>query len=166
MKYVWSLKDEEIPLRVLAIDPGKTTGVAVVTTADHSFTDPGVLVGSWELTFSDLVHLLHEQVPLADAIAVERFTLGPQTLSNSKDGAISALEAIGAVRAAREWHNPEVPMLLQSAAIAKRMADNDTLRAIGLWTVGTKGHALDATRHAVLYLVGHGWRPENLLIKA
>jgi hypothetical protein len=51
----------------------------------------------------------------------------------------------------------------QSPADAKAMFSNEKIRKLEYWHKGGEGHALDAIRHALLYMVKKGWNPTRLL---
>jgi hypothetical protein len=153
-----------MPKYVLAIDPGKTTGMALFSREDAS--EP-VLVWSKEL----------EQEEVADAvrgvlwapeirqhvdIVCERFIINAQTVRNSQ--APYSLEVIGIVKQClKDNGRPMDDIYFQAPADAMSMFDNKKLKKLDYWHVGGGGHALDAIRHALLRLVKTGWKPVGLL---
>lgn len=57
----------------------------------------------------------------------------------------------------------EVSFTLQQPS-QKDFAPNPRIKALGFWHKGGGGHALDAIRHGIIYLVmQHKWRPAALL---
>jgi hypothetical protein len=161
--------------RVLAIDPGKMTGVAytnydpdtntvkIITTAELSILEgdnmehPEYLRGMIKLWPG----LAGAEYPTR--IVVERFTITPQTGKKSQE-AKAALETIGAVKLmCREAGYPLDAIVWQSPAEAKSGWDNPKLRRCGLWHRGGAGHALDGLRHAATYMVSIGWNDPRMI---
>lgn len=147
---------------LISIDPGKASGFAVL---DYTDLDNIKIIYSDELeqyeTSETVENLLTEEVDAEYEIVMEKFTITSQTGKNS-NGENWSPEIIGSVRylAQREG----VPFAIQTPAEAKNFVPNDRLKAIGIWHKGGEGHARDALRHGVLYLVKNkGWRPEGLL---
>lgn len=150
------------PRAILAIDPGLTTGIAVVT-ADGTDLE---LVESDELDVMatgyrvrDLLWDLYQEHGDDFAVVIERFTITAATAKNSQ--APWSLKVIGMV----EWlvHDaaglpPEGVITFQGPAEAKKLITNDILKKHGLWHVGGAGHANDAIRHAVYRYAVLGWR--------
>lgn len=139
-------------VNIVAIDPGKKTGVAYCTLEDP-------LQGSvfyseeWEY-FSALVNIEHWLTAYgAEAVVVEAYVIGPATLSKSR-GDNWSLEAIGAVR--YMCHKAEINFFLQPAGDAKRFVPDEKLAAMELdyrrHRVGGEGHADDAMRHLLAWL--------------
>lgn len=92
-------------------------------------------------------------------VVCENFIITVQT---AKIGAGPwSLKYIGALEYLCRKHS--IPLTLQQPS-QKDFAPNDRLKALGLWHKGGGGHALDALRHGVIYLVmKHKWRPEGLI---
>lgn len=147
---------------LLAIDPGLASGYVVL---EYSISDDSVtIVASEELdqydTCSRAESLLYENRDGTIDVVMESFIITPETAKKTRTS--YSLEIIGAVRyLAQKWG---APFDLQTPANAKSFSTNDRLRALDLWVPGGEGHAKDAMRHAVLYLVKNkGWRPKGLL---
>lgn len=145
---------------LIAIDPGKLSGYAVFRVSPEG----PELVLSLELNEQDLwdqltVDLSHLDMPTR--VVFETFKITPQTGKNSD--APWSLEHIGVIKyLCREfgvqWHE-------QTPAAAKTFATNERLKKLKFWHVGGAGHANDAIRHAVLYLVQTvHWQSRDLLI--
>lgn len=146
--------------RLISIDPGKASGFAVL---DFSNLKEPSIVYSDELVQFDTVAFVHRSLS-EDAdlyeVVMEEFKITPQTGKNS--AASWSLEIIGAVRYFCELY--KVPFTLQPPSRAKNFVPNDRMKNIGIWHRGGEGHARDALRHAVLYLVEKkGWHPDGLL---
>jgi len=147
--------------KLIAIDPGKATGFAVI---DFEDMDNISVVQSSELEqyeTCETVEKLLEEDASSYEIVMEKFTITTQTGKNTNGGNWSP-EIIGCVRYFAQKF--DVPFTEQTPAEAKKFVPNDRMKAVGIWHVGGEGHARDALRHGVLYLVKHkGWRPEGLL---
>lgn len=144
-------------MRVLAVDPGGTTGWAY-------WADGSVAAGQDEFeAFTDVVdgwcacnsrESTRRTAP--DVIVAERFTINQQTIRHSQQ--TTALEVIGFLRYVA--HREGVPFVLQTPADAKRFAQVGSSKDARLdklgWTKKPKvqwDHANDALRHLCLYLV-------------
>lgn len=148
---------------LIAIDPGKASGFAVL---DYTNLDDIKILHSAELeqmqTVSEVDTLLSDADDPSDyEIVMEKFTITAQTGKNSNAENWSP-EIIGAVKYLA-WREG-VAYTEQTPAEAKNFVPNDRMKNVGIWHVGGEGHARDALRHAVLYLIKHkGWRPSGLL---
>ena len=133
---------------ILAVDPGGTTGVALhgglpVTT--WFFEIPGGHLG-----FVDWFHATSAPGgSYADHqldIVCESFIPRPGALTHQPD----ASYIIGYLKM---WaHRKGMSFKLQSPAQAKSFSTNAKLKAAGLYPIGM-GHAQDAARHLLVYLV-------------
>lgn len=148
--------------RVLAIDPGKVTGVAWMRQQDGEiFLDSSLEADADEL-INFLRPTLKEWKPVADGqpplkVVIEKFTINSQTSQKSQE-ASWALRMIGAVeQACRDVEYPLGAISWQMPGEAKTAFTNEKLKRIGLWHRGGAGHALDAIRHGSLYLAKVGW---------
>ena len=148
--------------KLIAIDPGKATGFAVF---DMSDPQNPVIVYSAELEQFETCAFVHSALaedPESYEVVIEEFKITPQTGKNSS--ANWSLEIIGAVRYL--CHLFKVPLTEQPPSRAKNFVPNDRMKAIGIWHRGGEGHARDALRHGVLYMVEKkAWRHEGLLAK-
>lgn len=147
--------------RVLAIDPGKATGMAWLRGENGKIQ----LEKTFEAQPEEVIPLLREslltwqpqegQPPLR--IVVEQFIINAQTVQKSQS-ASWALRTIGAVeQALRDADYPLLAVAWQKPSEAKTAFSNEKLRNLGLWHRGGEGHALDAIRHGALYLAKVGW---------
>lgn len=151
---------------VLAVDPGKLSGVAAISWDEDKDSTPKVV---WSKELND------EQFPegiidaLADAesydkffVACESFTINMQTAKNTQ--APWSLEQIGVLKyVCRKYNYKPEDIVFQSPANAKSMFDNPALKRLGTWHVGGAGHANDAIRHGLLRMIRAGWIPRKLL---
>lgn len=149
-------------IEVIGEDPGGTTGLARFTLVDGDVKDWEAFevsadgAASW-LGYT-LPRLAHPSERKRVIVACERFIITPQTgrLGKTVDR-YDAIELIGLTRHLCRWYHLEFE--LQNASDAKGVASNEHLKQAGWWTAKTDGHALDATRHAVLRMVHLGIVP-------
>lgn len=149
---------------VLAVDPGKATGVALFSYQTGS--EP-VLEWSKEVEADEFAEVIRGVLWAPEknqhlTVVCERFIINAQTVKNSQ--APFSLEQIGILKQCLlDSGRPMDDIFFQSPADAKAMFDNPKLKKLGYWHVGGAGHALDAIRHGLLKLVKTGWKPINLL---
>lgn len=150
---------------ILAIDPGKVTGVALLR-RDPDSVDP-ILEGSWELEQTEFGAAIREIIwnPVIRHnldIVCERFVINAQTVRNSQ--APYSIEIIGMLKLCMiDNHRLVDDIYFQAPANAMAMFSNEKLKKLGYWHRGGAGHALDAIRHALLRAVNTGWKPVGLL---
>ena len=149
---------------ILAVDPGKATGLAVFS---YVKGEEPIMLESFEAQFETYApwirRWLGERVDYDFVhIICERFTINAQTVKNSQ--APYSLEEIGVLKQILldEGMDPE-SIKFQSPADAKAMWDNPKLKKLEYWHKGGEGHALDAIRHGLLYMIKLGWSPINRL---
>lgn len=128
---------------VLGIDPGGTTGIAVleVPSLRVLVAEEFDIVG----VFENLRHL----VKSVDLVTVERYTISQRTLKMTRQS--DALYIIGATMLV--CLEEGVPMELESPTNAKNAFPNEMLKAHGVWHTST--HVKDAMRHALLAMRRH-----------
>lgn len=149
---------------VLAVDPGKATGIALFSREEGS--DP-VLEWSKEVQAEEFAEAVRSVLWAPEKrehldIVCERFIINAQTVRNSQ--APYSLEQIGILKQCLlDSGRPMDDIYFQSPADAKSMFDNPKLKKLGYWHVGGEGHALDAIRHGLLKLVKTGWKPIKLI---
>lgn len=143
---------------ILSIDPGKMTGVALFEAP--SWDDAPALMYTAELeqfeTCAYVERFLDENYEYTELV-LERFKI-------SDVDANWSLEIIGTVRylAAKRG----LTITLQTPADAKGFVTNEMLQGLGYWHVGGAGHANDAIRHGVLYMVRKSNAMKKLAAKA
>lgn len=149
---------------ILSVDPGKTTGVALFS---WELEGEPKLIDSNEVDFSGYAKFLrdkfdeHSEEPEFHVVC-ERFTINAQTVRNSQ--APFSLEKIGVLKQILLDYGLTIDSLhMQSPADAKAMFDNAKLKKLEYWHRGGEGHALDAIRHGLLYMVRLGWSPLDRL---
>lgn len=150
---------------VLSVDPGKATGVALLSLKTDE--EPKILY-SGEVQpdeFAECIRNLlkdmeHEYSRLT--IVCEKFTINAQTVRNSQ--APYSLEQIGVLKQImQDFGLDRDSVVWQMPVDAKKMFPNEALKKLEIWHRGGEGHANDALRHALLRLVKTGWIPRQLL---
>jgi len=148
---------------VLSVDPGKATGV-VLMSLDNDVATRILSAEVQPEEFARYVNNILDGWKNYESFTVvcERFTINAQTVRNSQ--APYSLEQIGVLKhLCREAGYSVENIVMQSPADAKAMFPNEALKKVGTWHVGGEGHANDAMRHALLNLVKTGWKPRILL---
>lgn len=150
---------------IIAIDPGKTTGVAKMRLTDNEYK----LIGVWQLTDPDTVweplkQIISEAHKRSDDVLVlcESFELRPDVAQPDETPKyiIKDLDRFVA---------PEYPIEYQMASQAKvgvppgKNGRRDRLYAFGLFQKGER-HANDAIRHILVYAI-EKLRHRPLIIK-
>lgn len=137
---------------IVGVDPGGTTGLALVRTTDGGdeidIVETQHIVGMGSIQWID--NLLRDRVPIQ--VAAEAFTIAERTLRGTRSGVMEALYTIGAIRYLCYKHG--VAFTLQTPAQAKNAYTDSTLRALKIWRANP--HERDALRHALLYARTHG----------
>lgn len=140
---------------LLAVDPGKVTGICLVSGIGGALTWTHAEASLYEAAnyvTQAISWYAHDMT-----VAVERFTIGKRTIELGRDH--SAIELTGIVR--WECHRAGLPEPLFAGPSdvgvgGKGLVSNEVLRALGAWYRGGAGHANDAARHAVYWLVVEG----------
>lgn len=149
---------------VLAIDPGKMTGIALFS---RDAGQEPVKEWSKELEQNEVAIAVREVLwnpvirPNLDVVC-ERFIINAQTVRNSQ--APYSLEVIGIVKQCLFDNGRSMDdIYFQTPANAMGMFTNEKIKKLDYWHKGGAGHALDAIRHALLRFVSKGWKPVGLL---
>ena len=151
---------------VLAVDPGKTSGIALLSW-ESTFEKNPEIVYSVEASpeeFAQEIRIGLGNMKQGDPlyVACESFIINAQTVKNSQ--APYSLEQIGVLKhLCREAGYDPSNIAFQPPVNAKNMFPNPALKKLGLWHRGGEGHALDAIRHGLLRMVKAGWKPTDLL---
>ena len=159
--------------RVIAIDPGKLTGQAVMERYrdDENGVHEIRLLESVETSPDETIPWFKERYRkyeldveknvvghLPMRVVMESFRITTRTGEKSQE-ASWALRTMGAVeQACRDLGYP-VEAIQEFSPDKKKAFPSARLKKLGLWHVGGKGHALDAIRHATLYLAQTGMLP-------
>lgn len=134
--------------QILAVDPGKMTGLAWAT------FDPALGVTSfksWERETWPAVDYAAYLIAEGnlDLVVCEAYTITPATLKKTRQ--YEPLETIGALRYLCRLHR--VDFMLQFASAVKPMATNARLASMGWRSPSIGGHADDAARHLLVAAV-------------
>ena len=149
---------------VIAVDPGKKTGLALFTFEKGidpvliraAEVDQMAMAGEIDAMFAEA-----RQLNCSIDVVYERFVINAQTVRNSQ--APYSIEQIGIVKYVCNVSGiPEENIYIQNPADAKKMFSNVAIRNLGYWHKGGEGHALDAIRHGLLRCVKIGWSPKRL----
>jgi|GEM_PF-2074777 len=136
------------PERLLALDPGDTTGWALFL--GGSLHDKGQIPG----TIADMTRLFDLHLPTQ--IVFEEYRIYPWKLAEHAGSTVPTLRLIGAIETLCEQRS--IPYLVQSAQSAKGFMTDEKLREWNYFPK-TLRHAADAVRHgcyAVLFNPGIG----------
>jgi hypothetical protein len=125
-------------VRILAVDPGGTTGWA---SWNDGVVEWGQIPGGVMGARSRLVEL----VGYVDVLLIERYTIGERTVKFSRQS--DALEITGGLK----WTLGVGDLVMQQPRDAKRLFTDERLRSLGWWARGEE-HARDALRHLGFYL--------------
>lgn len=140
---------------VLALDPGKTTGIAFHNGDNLDFG---------EYDFDATCDYIVNAIRMVDCdihVVSESFIITQHTARNTQ--APWSLELIGVTRyITRKLTGNDIT--LQSPSSAKRFSSNDRLRHMNYWTP-KKGHANDAARHLLLFESTRGYIPKETLLE-
>lgn len=132
--------------KLIAIDPGELSGYVMVDTETADVF--------YHAELQELQVLQHVEQTLEldpeTLVVMEKFTINKDT--HKKTPQYTALYLIGAIRWIYFKATGKV-LPLQTPGDAKNFSDNKKLHAIGFWHKGGAGHANDAFRHALLYMV-------------
>lgn len=150
---------------ILAVDPGKATGIALFS---YTIGQEPEIVWSVEVQQEEYAAPIRAaldaavEMGLEIDVVCERFTINAQTVRNSQ--APFSLEQIGILKQCLlDVGRATTDIYFQSPSDAKGMFDNPKLKKLEYWHVGGEGHALDAIRHGLLHIIRLGWKPVRLL---
>jgi hypothetical protein len=142
----------DINFRIIALDPGGTTGWATYSAVKIPGLDM-LRYESWHCGHlgpskhhAALNQLLGMQHVQDYTIVCERFT--DRVTEHAVD--LAAREYIGIVEAFCQER--EVPLVMQMSSTAKVFTKDTNLKKLGLWSPGWK-HAMDARRHLLWYII-------------
>lgn len=146
---------------VLAVDPGKASGIALISRESDSEPVLELSIEVTQLEFANPIRKILAEYEEIDVVC-ERFLINQQTVRNMQ--APYSLEQIGVLKQLMiDFNKNPDAIFMQKPADAKNIFPNDALKKLEYWHRGGEGHALDAIRHALLRLVKTGWKPVGLL---
>lgn len=156
----------------MAVDPGKLTGCCVmerfrddetgthvVRILESAETGPDETVPWVRRAFDRWGDPAEGDMPRM-RVVIESFLITQRTVAKSQE-ASWALKTMGAVEQACRDAGYPVDAIVYYSPDKKAAFPNPRLKKLGLWHVGGKGHALDAIRHATLYLTQTGMLPAD-----
>ena len=134
-------------MRVLAVDPGGATGVALWY-QDGGDRHWAANVGDVRATYA----FLEQWVPTVDLVVCEDYLIGANTVKKSQDGKVS-IELIGVTRYL--CHKSHVPFKLQRPG-DRSVATKEKLAQLGWSMPGPGDHARSASQHLLCALLERG----------
>lgn len=141
------------PGRLLAIDPGETTGWAFFVDGAYERTGE---VGP-EDTMLGLVEVIQDLNP--DIVVVEDYRIYGWKARSHVGSDLFTPRLIGAIELACAWE--DVPLYKQMAQTAKSFCTNKKLKEWGFYNAGSP-HVRDSVRHACYWLVfNKEYKPEE-----
>lgn len=151
-------------MRVLALDPGHTTGWGyfegphmckygqAMTLIERVGNNEGVLC------YRELLDLLDGINP--NVIVCEDYRVYAHKVERHVNSRVPTLHLIGAIELWAYLHH--VPVVFQMASTAKGFVTDDKLKAWGLYKEGMR-HSRDAFRHACYFLLFGGVKDSNYM---
>ena len=131
---------------LLAIDPGLATGVCLIDLIDP---ENPVVVWSREVGLEEFYDNICDLIEHPEThVVIEDFKITVET--GKLSDAPWSLNLIGVVQYLCYLNGKVLDFQMPSE---KPFADNDKLRAVNFWHVGGEGHANDALRHAMIWIV-------------
>ena len=142
-------------MKVVAIDPGETTGYAVVEWDTSSAKIPlkapknSFKVSTGELEgYSNIKALISKENP--DKVIYEGFKLYPWKAKNKIWSNFPTVEVIGVIKYLMETYFPDIE-LVEQLPKDKKFYDNPKLKKLGIYD-DRSAHERDGLRHAFYYL--------------
>jgi len=137
---------DNIPKKLLSIDPGETTGWALFEKGkltQHGHLDikkDGLKIINETFVFRDFI----------DHMVIEDYKVYPKNLKDHSLSALVTPRLIGSFEYFAMLHF--IPITYQMAGTAKGFVTDDKLKQWGYWIVGEK-HSRDAIRHGCYWLL-------------
>lgn len=131
-------------MRIIAVDPGSTTGYAIHDSKYHRFMSEQAPA---YLALTRVKHALDHDIPQTDLVVCESFHISAQTLKKTRAGSMDAIETIGALRYICRTRG--IPFETQTPA-ERAFATNARLKQLGWRNPTPGGHADDAARHLLV----------------
>lgn len=157
---------------VLGVDPGTTTGLAVVVFDMESRGKPQAVWSDqlpWheactevEQRLAHLGALVAENKAVMAAAAPEKFTITARTAQRGQEPAEDTMGMLGVVRRNCAIWGVELGPL-ETASAAKNLIQDHVLKGLNLFQPGL-GHCNDAFRHALLFAVKRKWMAGKWLV--
>lgn len=146
------------PERLLCLDPGFTTGVAVFENGELSSWEQVTTIvqhtNGTTIKWADLVSLLIRVQPTL--VVCENYRIYEHKLDQHSNSSVDTLRLIGGIDllCSQGWDAfaPPVPIVYQMATQAKGFCTDDKLKEWGYWQKGMR-HSRDAIRHGCYYML-------------
>lgn len=141
---------------VAAIDPGKVTGLSYLVVSEQAFSTPQ----AHELSVNEFFDHFPRTFARADKpgldliIVCESFQISERTIKTALS--LDALDLIGWLKG-EQFYRRSRPFHLQSPASAKSFSTDDKLKALGWFERTRDGHANDANRHMLRWIMSTNW---------
>lgn len=136
-------------MRIIALDPGGTTGVCTYC------SDGLEQFKRYELSGEHHDQLLNDiNLFCPDVVIYERFQYQRRELDKGVSLSLASVEYIGVIKLAKqqnEFDKYTWQLVEQTPAQAKNLWTDDKLKKLSLWA--SSPHERDATRHLLYYLV-------------
>jgi len=152
-----SRKDDKVPVSLLCLDPGETTGYAIFHGSKLTSWGQTATVNKDDLLWNNLEEILMSQEH--DFVVCENYRVYQHKLDRHSFSAIPTLRLIGAI----DYHcwKHHRPVQYQMASQAKAFVTDRKLKEWGFWKEGMK-HSRDAIRHGLYFLLFYK-RGEDIL---
>lgn len=140
---------------LFAVDPGLATGICLIDIQDH---ENPFMVWSKEVNTTEFYDDIEDMIANPDVhVVFEGFKITDESPDSPWSLELIGIIKIFCYRYGKQWD--------QQWPVQKAFADNDKLRSVGFWHVGENGHANDALRHAMIWIVEHNrkWTRKLLL---
>ena len=135
-------QNQDVPPRLLALDPGHTTGWAFFRNG-HLHSNGQTHGGATSIR--DLLETIKPT-----HVVMERYVIYAWKLKQHSMSDVPTLQLIGQIKLLCQLY--KVPLFEQTAQQAKGFATDDKLKKWAMYFEGDK-HGVDAIRHGVVYLL-------------
>lgn len=125
-------------MRILGVDPGGTTGAAIIKLPEMRLED------TYKLNIGEVFDMAFHLVGYVDLVAIERYVITARTAQLSQQPA--AMYVTGALMMAA--HRGNVPLEFEGISDSKASFPDEVLEQLGVWS--SNEHVRDATRCALL----------------
>jgi hypothetical protein len=145
--------DADLVGHVLCLDPGETTGWALFEKGllrecgQWQTSQPAILAD--EISNLNARHFAHGKANL-DLIVYEEYRVRGNKFKEHVGSEVVTIQHIGAIKVVAS--ELDIPLVKQTAGMAKGFAIDSKLRRWGLYQTGQR-HANDAIRHGCYYLL-------------
>ena len=156
------IKPEYLKQRIVALDPGETTGACIFYQGEMIDATQLVTIPISTAIEAFDSYIVSTGVP--DLVVYEDYRIYGWKADTHKWASLHTPKIIGVIETVCHFH--DVPTEFRLAQQAKQFVTDARLEEWGLWLKGQQ-HARDAVRHAVYQLVhGKPQKAKNKLVKA